>query len=72
MMDKNPKMHFVAGLLDIDDFKFINDKFGQEIGDQILLEVCHYLRYLLPKQAMYRYGGDEFALIFYNKNTIKI
>jgi len=28
MMDKNPKAHFVAALLDIDDFKFINDIYG--------------------------------------------
>lgn len=61
---------FIAVVISLKNFKFINDKFGQEIGDQILLEVCHYLRYLLPKQAMYRYGGDEFALIFYNNKKL--
>ena len=61
---------FIAVVISLKNFKFINDKFGQEIGDQILLEVCHYLRYLLPKQAMYRYGGDEFALIFYDKKNV--
>ncbi len=34
MIAKNPKAHFVAVLLDIDDFKFINDIYGHVYGDK--------------------------------------
>lgn len=62
---------FSVIVLSLQDFKFINDKFGQEIGDKILLQICHYLKQFLPKQALYRYGGDEFAVIFDNEEQMK-
>ncbi len=51
-------------LIDIDDFKKINDTFGHEVGDQVL---CHVAT-LLQKGArredfVYRYGGEEFAIL---------
>ena len=44
MMDKNPKAHFVAALLDIDDFKFINDIYGHGYGDRALRNLADSMK----------------------------
>lgn len=69
MIDLNIAAHkkFCVIVFSMKGFKFINDKFGQEIGDQILLALCQYLKDLMPKHDLYRYGGDEFAMIFYDE-----
>jgi len=56
----------VVGVLviDIDDFKIINDTLGHDIGDQLLVEVSHRLAGTLgPMDTAARLGGDEFALL---------
>lgn len=51
-------------LVDIDDFKLVNDTFGHPLGDQVLLEVAEFLASSLPDGACaFRLGGDEFALL---------
>ena len=51
-------------LLDLNDFKPINDRFGHEVGDQILREVARRLSRSLPHEALLaRLGGDEFGVI---------
>lgn len=55
---------FGVVLLDIDNFRGINDRFGQEHGDKVLSEFAHCLRKLTRDQyGASRLGGDEFALI---------
>lgn len=73
MIDLKVKDHhaFSVIVLSLKDFKFINDKFGQESGDEILLQICQYLKHLLPRQMLYRYGGDEFAIIFNDEIQMK-
>jgi diguanylate cyclase (GGDEF)-like protein len=50
-------------LCDIDHFKSINDRFGHEAGDKVLVEVADVLRQLARKEGVLvaRYGGEEFA-----------
>lgn len=56
-------------LLDIDDFKKINDQFLHHVGDQALVEFAEILRRSVNKDDFIaRTGGDEFAIIFESKD----
>ncbi|WP_281950692.1 EAL domain-containing protein [Nitrosophilus kaiyonis] len=56
-------------IMNIDDFKEINDYFGQETGDKILKGFANRLRNLIKTKypKIYRLSGDEFALLFDKK-----
>jgi diguanylate cyclase (GGDEF)-like protein len=51
-------------LIDVDHFKTINDTWGHQVGDQILIRVAQLIRASIRNADIpARYGGDEFALI---------
>jgi diguanylate cyclase (GGDEF)-like protein len=50
-------------VLDVDDFKFINDRHGHPHGDAVLGRVAAVLREARPGDRPFRTGGDEFALL---------
>ncbi len=50
-------------LVDIDNFKEINDKNGHQHGDDVLVRLAALLRTLRAHDCAYRIGGDEFAII---------
>ncbi|RXZ84183.1 EAL domain-containing protein [Paenibacillaceae bacterium] len=51
--------------LDIDRFKLVNDSFGREVGDMLLLQVAERLTRIVSEQDMAaRMEGDEFAVLF--------
>ena len=67
MIQKNPKAHFVAALLDIDDFKFINDIYGHNYGDRALKNLADSMKTFFPSDALLgRNGGDEFCILLPN------
>ncbi|MEV6490699.1 EAL domain-containing protein [Actinoplanes sp. NPDC051633] len=52
-------------LLDLDGFKWVNDSWGHDTGDQLVLEVAARLRAAVPSAVMVaRTGGDEFLLAY--------
>ena len=50
-------------MLDLNDFKLINDTCGHEEGDRVLQEIGKLLSDTFGKEHCYRYGGDEFLVI---------
>jgi diguanylate cyclase (GGDEF)-like protein len=50
-------------MLDIDDFKKVNDGYGHDVGDQVLVEVAKVLRNRSQGHNFARLGGEEFAIV---------
>ncbi|MDP5145941.1 EAL domain-containing protein [Shewanella sp. ULN5] len=57
-------IHHTLMVLDLDNFKRINDSLGHQIGDELLISVAERIKKTIPSHAsLYRLGGDEFALL---------
>lgn len=55
--------------LDLDGFKFVNDQYGHNVGDDLLKEVAQRLQALVRKSdTVARVGGDEFIFILNDPN----
>ncbi len=63
-------------LIDIDDFKRVNDDFGHLVGDQVLIRISEILKAeLRNSDIITRWGGEEFAILFVDvslENTVQI
>ena len=58
------KRTFAMLMVDIDNFKNVNDGYGHEVGDQVLYKAANYLIDLFGSSAVVgRFGGDEFIII---------
>jgi diguanylate cyclase len=52
------------GLLDIDNFKRLNDSLGHAVGDQALVALAEHVRVALrPNDSLARFGGEEFVVL---------
>lgn len=55
---------FAVMLADLDHFKRINDRYGHQTGDEVLIEAAHRLRgQLRPQDMIARVGGEEFMIV---------
>lgn len=67
MIKKDPEAYYVAALLDVDDFKLINDMYGHAYGDKALISLAENMRKFFPSSALLgRNGGDEFCILLPN------
>jgi len=55
---------YAVAMVDVDHFKACNDQWGHDVGDQVLRMVAAKLTRVGAGGTAYRYGGEEFALLF--------
>jgi diguanylate cyclase (GGDEF)-like protein len=55
---------YVVAMVDVDHFKNFNDRFGHDVGDQVLRMVAKRLANVGGGGRAFRYGGEEFAVLF--------
>jgi diguanylate cyclase (GGDEF)-like protein len=60
---------YTLAVVDIDFFKKINDNYGHDVGDQVLRMVAGHLRKVHGGGKAYRYGGEEFVIVFQGKDA---
>jgi diguanylate cyclase (GGDEF)-like protein len=61
---KNERGHAAVLLLDLDNFKLVNDLYGHQKGDALLAEISRRLRSICrPTDILARLGGDEFVVV---------
>ncbi len=62
---RNPQKPGCVVMIDLDDFSHINNTYGHPAGDEVLKSVVQYLTKMLrPYDKIFRYGGEEFLLLF--------
>jgi len=55
---------YCIAMVDIDHFKRVNDTYGHDVGDEVLKMVSSILKKISYRARTFRYGGEEFAIIF--------
>lgn len=61
-MERKKAPVFALIIADIDWFKKVNDTFGHEVGDQVLMEMAELLTSVFGKKHVCRFGGEEFVV----------
>ena len=57
--------NFTIAMYDLDNFKNINDTYGHDIGDKVLVEITNEVKSIIRKtDFLFRVGGEEFVIIF--------
>ncbi len=56
--------HYTVAMVDIDFFKKFNDRYGHDVGDQVLRKVAVVLAGVGGGGKVFRYGGEEFTIVF--------
>ncbi len=70
LMSQRPYKHFYFFLMDVDNFKSVNDTFGHMTGDEVIVSVAETARkYVGEKGVVGRIGGDEFMLVLEKVST---
>lgn len=57
------KADFSVFVIDVNGLKYINDNFGHEVGNELIIKVTQMIAEVFGEENIYRIGGDEFAVI---------
>jgi len=60
---------YAIAMADVDHFKKLNDTYGHDVGDDVLKMLAVHLSEIEGGGKAYRYGGEEFAIVFPEKNA---
>ena len=72
-MRQNPQKHCVVAMLDIDDFKLINDVYGHAAGDGVLQKLAESMKQYFSKDVILgRNGGDEFCIFMPDCTAVEV
>ncbi len=72
-MRQNPQKHCVVAMLDIDDFKLVNDMYGHAAGDGALKNLAESMKQYFSKDVILgRNGGDEFSIFMPDCTVVEV
>lgn len=64
--------HFAVLVFDINNLKIINDTFGHDLGDEIIIQACTLIGQAFLQSPVYRIGGDEIVVLVENPESHRI
>lgn len=68
---KTQGRHYYVAMVDVDHFKKFNDTYGHQVGDDVLKVIAKLIG-RTHKASAYRYGGEEFCLVFANISQVEV
>ena len=60
---KQVKAHYTIAIIDVEDFKQVNDSFGHDVGDRALEAIAQLMHRQFRHDLVARYGGEEFVVL---------
>jgi diguanylate cyclase len=72
MEEDDSNNSYIFAIIDIDNFKKLNDTYGHLMGDHCLIEFGKILKENCVESVPFRYGGDEFCILFRNHTMEKV
>lgn len=68
--NESAKLPLSLLIIDLDFFKRVNDKYGHDVGDKVLVETATLLDGLCDEHLVYRIGGEEFCVALHNSESV--
>ena len=73
-LSNNPEHKYALVVCDVNDLKYVNDKYGHDYGDEYLCKACNIITDVYQNSKVFRIGGDEFVVLleeeYENRETL--